>query len=132
MTDQRLPATGGMKAVALFIVWGSFAQLDPGARFNLPDTLFRGVAMLAAIAGVVAAIGIWTNAAWMIYAYAAWFVLIVIIRVWHDARIEPVVWRVALGGLIVVALFGLIGFFLYRDQKQITASLGRPELDRAG
>ena len=118
MHGAHQQSTSGMKAVALLIGWISFAQLDPRAPFNLPETAYNAVVLVAAIAGVVAAISIWRNASWMIFAYGAWLVLTIIARIWHDAQLEPVVWKVALGGIILAVLFGLVGWFLHRDQSR--------------
>jgi hypothetical protein len=118
MNSAHQQSTSGMKAVALLIGWISFAQLDPRAPFNLPETAYNAVVLVAAIAGVVAAISIWLNASWMIFAYGAWLVLTIIARIWHDAQIEPVVWKVALGGVILAVVFGLVGWFLHRDQSR--------------
>ena len=118
MNDAPQQATSGMKAVALLIGWISFAQLDPRAPFNLPETAYNAVVLVAAISGVVAAISIWLNASWMIFAYGTWLVLMIIARVWHDAQIEPVIWKVALGAVIPAVFFGLVGWFLHRDQRR--------------
>jgi hypothetical protein len=39
----------------------------------------------------------------------------------HDAQIEPVTWKVALGVIILAAFFGAVGWLLYRDQRQTLA-----------
>jgi hypothetical protein len=117
MQEVRSQSTSGMKAIALLIGWINIAQLDPRAVFNLPDTPYGAVVLLATLAGIVAAISIWMNASWMIFAYGGWLVLMAIGRIWHDAQLEPVAWKVALGGVIVAVFFGVIGIFLYRDQR---------------
>ena len=123
MSERELPSTSGMKAIALLIGWISLAQFNPRAPFNLPDTAYGVAVLLTAIAGIVVAIGIWGNARWMIYTYGAWLLLMIIARVWHDAQIEPVAWKAALGGVILAVFFGLVGFFLYRDQEQTATRL---------
>jgi hypothetical protein len=118
MNDALQQSTSGMKAVALLIGWISFSQLDPRAPFNLPETTYNVVVLTSAIAGFLAAVSIWLNASWMIFAYGAWLVLMIIARIWHDAQIEPVVWKTVLGGVILAVFFGLVGWFLYRDQRR--------------
>ena len=122
MTGKRPSATSGMKAIALLLAWMSFAQLDPRAPFNMPQTAYNAVVLLTAITGVTAAVVIWMNRTWMIIVYLAWLVLMIVTRIWHDAQLEPVAWKVALGGLIVAVLFGTVGYFLYREQQSLAST----------
>jgi hypothetical protein len=124
-----MPATSGMKAVALFLVWLSIAQLDFRIPIEPPRTAYNAVVLTTAFVGFIAAISIWTNARWMIVVYTVWLGLMVVARIWHDILLGAELWQIVCGGVIVAALFGAIGYFTFRDHQAVRSLSAFPTTD---
>ncbi len=119
MSDTPTSSTTGMKAVAVIVAWMSLAWFNQRAPFNQENLLFGGLLLLTATVGIVAAVAIWRRSGWMMVAYVIWLALTITARTWHDAQIEPVAWKVAVGAALLAIFWGAVGFFLYREQRQL-------------
>ena len=85
------------------------------ARFRsvAPDDLVAlGVTGLLGVGGLAASVAVWRATQGAIRVYAVWAIADVIGLVYLDTRVEPVWWRVVVGGLVVAAVLGVFGLGL--------------------